>query len=163
MSSAVETKKETEKILMVFAGARIGNKDQRLQLWIPISDEELEVGKLKDPDWEKNARAYKGLNVKGRPGTVFRFDQDVGTTTVQSSGEFVGEWKGKDVRAQWDAQHDYNLAKLNKIAQQKKASMRNVLYELLDPLREVYRKVPHSQRTLFLMRVAEYLARGEKS
>ncbi|MGB1317261.1 MAG: hypothetical protein ACPG5W_03605 [Flavobacteriales bacterium] len=149
-------------VLMVYVGVAIDKDDKRVQVWLPVTAEEFDTGKLDDA-WRERRRAYATLDEKGRPGTAFMFSQEQDTNTVDTPGEFYGEWKDETLRTVWQTEHDYNLAQLDKLSQKRSAGKRNTLYEMLAPVREVYEQTPQGQRNVFLVRLTEYITKGEKS
>ena len=160
---------EYAPVKMVYIGLAVGvGKDnKRYQLWLPVTDEEIDSGEisegdaLADAESNRRVRVYEKLvKAVGRPGVIYKFDQEVGTTLLVKGGMFIGQWKNEGQRLRWQVQHDALREQLDLLAKANKAGMRNILYEKLEPVREEFKALPTSQQSLFLARVIEFVTRG---
>lgn len=154
-------------VKMAYIGLAVGKDNKRFQLWLPVTDEEIDSGEISAEDAltdvcsNRRIRVYEKLvKAVGRPGVIYSFDQEEGTTVLVKGGVFIGQWKNDSQRLRWQVQHDALREQLDLLAKANKAGMRNILYEKLEPIREEFKALPTSQQSLFLARVIEFVTRG---
>lgn len=157
---------ETETILLVYVGSRIGKKDKLLDLWVAVTPEQFETATLPAEDETHDAyRVYEGKESRkyltGSPGSVYEVPQVKGSTSIYSSkARYRGLWPDEEQRLKWQVEHRTATTTTDLRKKAKKEAGED-LFAPLRPLREKYgRLVSQDQRAALLAQVIAYITAG---
>jgi hypothetical protein len=158
---------ETEMVLLVYVGSRIGRKDKLLDLWLAVTPEQFEAGDL--PAENENDDAYRVYDGKesrkyltGSPGSIYTVPQVKGGTSIYSSqARYKGLWPDEEQRFKWQAEHR-TATTTSDLRRKAKKEGGEDNFAALRPIRQKYgRLVSQDQRAALLAQVIAYITAGQ--
>lgn len=157
---------ETEPVLLVYVGSRIGKKDKLIDLWVAVTAEQFEAGDL--PAENENDDAYRVYDGKesrkyltGSPGSVYAVPQVKGSTSIYSSqARYKGLWPDEEQRLKWQVEHR-TATTTTDLRKKAKKEGGGDNFAALRPIREKYgRLVSQDQRAALLAQIIAYITAG---
>ena len=138
---------EREKILLVFITTCQDTEKKKSNLFLLVTQEEYQSGdKIERTDERQRIYSAKGIKCR-QPGAVY------------DSARYLGFWKNEIQRFEWQAEHRAKTNEEEARALEKKESTQNLLVEQLEPIRELYRSMPHFRRQALLTAVVYYITK----
>ncbi len=160
MPKKSEQEKPRPRRLLVYIGVREGDKKlHHAYLAVGEDWEERDFPLVPLPALDKDLRLYGKRFGFIRPGAVLsiEYDPENEGTVYTDTAEVVGQIDDK-VSAAWRAASDAIKTEWDVRRKAKQEGRRDMQLELLEPLRETYRRLRNrDQRTAFLARVMAYI------
>lgn len=151
---------DKETILLVFVTACLDNRGKQSNLFLKVSREEFESDE-EVRDEQARHKVYNQKSIKCHlPGTVYQIEAHEGGKTIYpGTARFVGPWKHEAQRLKWQMVHRAFLNEQQAKAIEKKESTKNLLAEALEPVKELYHRLPHARRQGLLAAVLYYITK----
>jgi hypothetical protein len=158
---------ETESILLVYVGSRIGKKDKLLDLWVAVTPEQFQTATLPTEDEGHDTyRVYDGKESRkymtGSPGSVYEVPQVKGSTSIFShQARYKCLWPDEEQRLKWQVEHR-TATTTNDLRRKAKKESSEDNFATLRPVREKYaRLVSQDQRAALLAQVIAFITAGK--
>ena len=161
MPKDVDQESPHPRRLLVYLGVREGDKGKLRHAYLAVEEDwqEREFPTSPLPQLSDDLHLYGKRFGFSRPGTVvsIEFDPEKEGTVYTDTANVVGHIDDETAAA-WRAASDAIKTAHDFLRNSKKDAARDLQLELLEPLREAYRKLRNrNQRTAFLARVMAYV------
>ena len=150
---------QNPKMKLVFAGVCELTSGKRGGTFYPITEEQIERGKLPKAIPEEKIFSWEVGRACGRPGAIheFEYPAERPNSIYPNSRRFLGRLSKDDRVIAWQAKHDAFLAHAEMLAKEKIEKNVNLIQEQLEPLRIVFRSLSPRSRAAFLGQIIAYL------